>query len=75
MASSNALPQRIWRYCVDSCGDTIFNRQQMPRLIGEWDKLKGWASSTDQQELVDRIVALCRRCESEIHTHFKIIGD
>lgn len=60
---------------VDFYGDTIFNRQQMPRLIKEWGELKGWAASTDQQDLVDRIVALCRRCESEVHTYFRIIGD
>ncbi len=60
---------------VDFYGDTIFNRQQMPRLIREWSEVRGWAASTDQRHLVDRIVRLCRRCESEIHTYFKIIGD
>lgn len=60
---------------VDFYGDTIFNRQQMPRLIREWSEVRGWAASPNQRHLVDRIVGLCRRCESETHTYFKIIGD
>lgn len=60
---------------IDFYGDTVFNRQQMPRLIQEWTVIKSWAASSDQLDLVDRIVALCHRCESEAHVYLKIIGD
>jgi hypothetical protein len=60
---------------VDFYGDTIFNRQQMPRLIEEWAQVKRWAASKDQRDLIERLLALCRRCESDVHTYFKIIGD
>ena len=60
---------------VDLYGDTIFNRQQMARVLEEWKRVLEWATSEDQRALIGEIIGLCQECESTVHTYIRIVGD
>ncbi len=60
---------------IDSYGDTVFNRMQMPRFLTEWSAISAKAQSREERELVEKIEAFARRVEDEVHLYLKFIGD
>ena len=60
---------------IDRYGDTVFNRQQIPRVSDEWRSLLRWASTEEQRALIGEIVVLCEECQSSIHIYLRIVGD
>ncbi len=60
---------------IDSYGDTIFNRMQMPRFLSEWSEISANAQSSEERELMLKIEALARRVQNEVHLYLKFIGD
>ena len=60
---------------IDSYGDTIFNRMQMPRFLSEWSEISAKAQSPEERELVSKIESFARRVQDEAHLYLKFIGD
>lgn len=68
-------PLRPMLASIDSYGDTIFNRMQMPRFLSEWSEISANAQSSEERELMLKIEALARRVQNEVHLYLKFIGD
>ena len=60
---------------IDFYGDTVFNRMQMDRFLGEWADVSAKVQTPDEQKLVSAIETLARRCRDEVHLYVKFIGD
>jgi hypothetical protein len=60
---------------IDSYGDTVFNRMQMPRFLSEWSEISEKAQSPDERELVAKIESLARRVQDDVHLYLKFVGD
>ena len=60
---------------IDSYGDTVFNRMQMPRFLSEWLVISVKVQSPEERELVAKIESFARRVQDEVHLYLKVIGD
>ena len=60
---------------IDWYGDTIFNRLQMPRFLGEWGKLRDAARSFGAIDLHSKVATMAGRCSAEVHLYLKFQGD
>lgn len=60
---------------IDSYGDTVFNRMQMPRFRSEWAEVSAKAQTQEEKELVSKIAEMARRVQDEVHLYLKFIGD
>jgi hypothetical protein len=60
---------------IDPYGDTVFNGLQMKRFINEWDTLENGAKIASQVEKWSAVKRLCLRCQSEVHTYIRFVGD
>jgi hypothetical protein len=60
---------------IDPYGDTVFNRLQIPRFIEEWRVLSDRHLSVSDREFVTQIHELAQRCNGEVHTYLKFVGD
>jgi len=60
---------------VDWYGDTVFNRLQMETVLGELDRIRLHARESGEEDLVDRVKELARRCQAEPHLYLKFYGD
>ena len=60
---------------IDFYGDTVFNRLQAPRLIGEWQRLVRLSSSDEERVFLETVLRLIERCQDEVHRYLKFIGD
>ena len=58
---------------IDAYGDTTFNKFQMRALVPELERVRAKTETQGDRELLDRIIALARRCET--HLYVKFIGD
>ena len=73
---TRALPGEF-RYLImiDPYGNTIFNRISMPLLIPELERLQPFARSDLEARTLDRVIALAKRCEADVHQYLKFVGD
>lgn len=60
---------------IDWYGDTIFNGQQMERLIPEWQSLADATKSAAEQRVVASILKLARQCQDGVHLYLKFMGE
>jgi hypothetical protein len=60
---------------IDPYGDTIFNRMQMPTVIGELRDLKVASDNQERDAIIDRLVELACLCQEEPHLYLRFIGD
>ncbi len=65
---------RILRY-IDWYGDTVFNRYQVDDVLEELELLLGRVQNDAERELINRMIALTRRCRHEPHLYLKFYGD
>jgi hypothetical protein len=61
--------------CIDSYGDTVFNRLQSSGFIGEWSRLKDRLQNVQERDLWDRIQKLAERVAQGRHLYLKFYGD
>jgi hypothetical protein len=76
LARAQELPDSYPRLAeIDPFGDTVFNRLQVPRLIGELEALlKETESRSEQQWLLD-VLALAEQCRDSVHVYLKLLGE
>lgn len=60
---------------LDWYGNTVFNHLQMPLLLSAFRELAQQIENEEEQRLVEGIMGLAKRCESEVHLYLKFIGD
>lgn len=60
---------------IDPYGNTTFNRLQAAALLAELERLRPRAFAREAQQLVDRIIDLAQRCQSEPHLYMTFYGD
>jgi len=60
---------------IDPYGDTIFNQQQMPVLIREFQASLVAVSDVMIQQQVADVIRLLKKAEGQIHTYAWFIGD
>ncbi len=60
---------------VDPWGDTVFNRDQLTPVMEEWARLREAAEKAGQLDEWEAVERLARRCQSEVHTYIKFVGD
>ena len=60
---------------IDEYGNTLFNSNQMIRLLVEWDALMKRVGHSDDEEVFTRVRAICETCMREPHTFVRFIGD
>ena len=64
---------QCWRF-IDEYGDTVFNTLQMPRFLEEAALIRE-RSSGEAINILAEVERLARRCQAEIHTYLRFIGD
>ena len=60
---------------IELYGDAFFNGSQMSQIIMELHSLMEKATSDAQRRLLQEVVALAQKCESEPHTFLRFLGD
>ena len=60
---------------IDEYGDTVFNRLQMETFLEEWESVRIRAQTNTQKKMWNRIKGLAERCQKDLHTYLKFIGD
>jgi hypothetical protein len=60
---------------IDRYGDTVFNRLQMPTLLGELKRIEPLAQDPELRQLLSEVEQLALRCEKEVHWYLWFIGD
>jgi len=60
---------------IDEYGDTIFSRLQMRGFLVEWDRLTQTLTDPNQRKIALEIRGLAERCQRELHTFLRFIGD
>ncbi|MEN6459103.1 MAG: hypothetical protein ABFC63_09240 [Thermoguttaceae bacterium] len=60
---------------VDPYGDTIFNRLQLPSLLGDLQLVRESIDDTQNEKTLSRVESLIERCQAEPHLYLKLIGD
>lgn len=60
---------------IDWYGDTIFNGQQMERLIPEWQSLADGAKSPEERRIVADVLQRARECQNGVHLYLKFVGE
>ena len=60
---------------IDSYGDTVFNRMQMPRFLSEWSAISAKVQSREEQELISKIAVMAQRVRDEVGLYLKFVGD
>jgi hypothetical protein len=61
--------------CIDWYGDTTFNTLQMSRFLPEWHRVLPSARAHGSEALHQRIEALAKQCQQEVHLHLTFLGD
>ncbi len=59
---------------IDPHGDTTFNQLQIPDLLAELVGAREWKLSDRQQAHLDKVIALVRLAEGQVHTYISILG-
>jgi len=60
---------------IDPYEDTLFNGSQMERFLAEWAYVVAQAQSEAEKQIVEAVRQMASRCEREVHTYLKFIGD
>jgi hypothetical protein len=60
---------------IDPYGDTTFNRSQAEVLLAELKRIRRAATAPKAQALIDKVIGLVVRCQSEAHSYIKFYGD
>lgn len=60
---------------VDEYGTTILNRLQLSEVLSELERLRGFASNQDETRVVEELINLAKRVESQVHTFLIFQGD
>jgi hypothetical protein len=59
---------------IDWYGDTYFNYIQLGQFMREWDQLRQRAETSEDGELIERVMNLARRCRED-RSLLRFIGD
>lgn len=59
---------------IDPNGITVFNRLQMQHLISELSLLMTKAASTQDSELITKLIEMARRCKQDAGTYLYFYG-
>jgi hypothetical protein len=59
---------------IDWYGDTYFNYLQLRRFLEEWDELGQRAQTSEENDLVEGVKRLARRCQQD-RSLLRFIGD
>lgn len=60
---------------VDEYGTTIFNRLQVADVLTELERLRSFASKEDEDRVVEELISIAKRVESEVHAFLVFLGD
>ena len=60
---------------IDPYGDTYFNRVQMETFLLEWGRVFDKVQEKEAKRLFVEIKTLAHRCQEEVHTYLKFLGD
>jgi hypothetical protein len=60
---------------IDPYGDTVFNQQQVRRLVQELEELRSTTRVEKEAALVDRLRAMAEQVLEEPHRYLKFVGD
>jgi len=60
---------------VDPYQNTIFNQWQMPTLLRDLSRLKERATTDEERQLIDAVIALAQECSRQVHTYVRFRGD
>ena len=72
---SSADARSVCLRFVDSYGDTIFNRIQLPELIQELEQAAAQLTSDEARTHASRILELARSGLAEPHLYLAFVGD
>jgi len=65
-------PTGLLRY-IDPCGNTVFNRMQMPDFISEWSRIQ--PDDPAQKLRCAEVLGMAKRCAAEPHFYLRFIGN
>ena len=60
---------------IDPYGDTVFNRAQIPTLLGELERVTDRTNNATERQQLAEIARLAERCSSEAHLCIRFYGD
>jgi len=60
---------------IDPYGDTVFNRLQVGRLLGEWVEIESLAATDFERQLCGAARRLFERAAREVHLYVRFVGD
>ena len=60
---------------IDEYGDATFNQYQLPVLAHELESILPKSKNSEAKESLQTLIAFVRRCENNIHTYVKFVGD
>ena len=60
---------------VDEYGDATFNQYQLPVLAHELESILAKSKTPEAKESLESLIAFVRRCENNVHTYVKFVGD
>ncbi len=72
-------PDEIQNTCclrfIDEYGDATFNQYQLPVLVQELESILPKSKDSAARESLESLIAFVRKCENNVHTYVKFVGD
>ena len=60
---------------IDEYGDATFNQYQLPALVEELESILPKSKNPEAKEALESLIAFVRKCENNVHTYVKFVGD
>jgi len=60
---------------IDEYGDATFNQYQLPVLVQELESILAKSKTDEAKDALESLIAFVRRCQDNVHTYLKFVGD